>query len=389
MTTPAGKTPALTQKGMDLLMDPKRIRVGQTPADVIYTEGTLRLLHYRPRTAQRHAVPVLIVYALVNRPYILDLLPGRSVVEILTAGGLDVYLIDWGTPGPSDQWKTLHQYVNGYIHRCVQQVKEAAGAEQVTLFGYCQGGTLATIYTALHPKEVKSLMVMASPFGLNGAQASDGLLLFWSDPRYFNVDKLVDAYGNIPVWLLNTTFQWLKPVQNMVDKYVRFAEDLAARRADDQKIEMFLAMEKWISDGIPHPGEAFREFVKGVYQQNLLVQHRLQVGGRVVNLKNIQCPVFNIVADQDHLVPPALSLALNEAVGSRECETVRFPTGHVGLSVGSLARKELWPRAVRWLTQHSQNGAGTAPPSEAPSARQSKPSAGQKPTVKPPSTKKT
>ena len=363
MTTKTGRTTAaLTQKGMDLLMNPQEVRVGQTPSEVIYTENTLRLLHYTSQTAHRHPVPILIVYALINRPYILDLLPGRSVVESLVAGGLDVYLIDWGAPGAGDQWNTLDRYINGYIHRCVRKVKEATGAEQVNLFGYCQGGTFAAIYTALHPEEIKNLVVMASPFGLNGAEETDGLLSLWSNPKYFDVDKLVDAYGNIPVWMLNSTFQLLKPVQNLLDKYVRFAEDLAEQRADDGKVEMFLAMEKWIADGIPHPGEVYREFVKGIYQQNLLVQNRMRVGGRVVNLTKIQCPVFNIVAAQDHLVPPPMSLSFSEAVGSQQVETVTLPTGHVGLSVGSLAKKELWPRAIRWLTEHSQNGAGTRTP---------------------------
>ncbi len=378
------KTNGLTKKGMDLLMDPRQVRVGQTPSETIYSEDSLRLLHYRRETPSRHQTPVLIVYALVNRPYILDLIPGRSVVEILLAGGLDIYLIDWGTPGSGDQWKTLDRYINGYIHRCVQRVKEVTDAEQVTLFGYCQGGTFAAMYTALYQKEVKNLVVMAAPFGLNGAQQADGLLWLWSNPKHFDVDKLVDAYGNIPVWLLNHTFRLLKPVQNMADKYVRFVEGVAHQEMDDDQIELFFAMEKWINDGIPHPGEAFREFVKGIYQQNLLVQNRFRVGGRLVNLKKIRCPVFNIVAEQDHLVPPPLSLALNSAIGSTERETVQLRTGHVGLSVGSVARKELWPRAIRWLAEHSRNGArttGTAAPGPAAAA--------QKPTVKPPSTKKT
>lgn len=380
------KTNGLTKKGMDLLMDPRQVRVGQTPSETIYSEDSLRLLHYHRETPSRHQTPILIVYALVNRPYILDLIPGRSVVEILLAAGLDIYLIDWGTPGSADQWTTLDRYINGYIHRCVQRVKEATGAEQVTLFGYCQGGTFAAMYTALHPEEVRNLLVMASPFAMEGTWEYGGLLSFWSNPKYFDVDKFVDAYGNIPVWLLNQTFQLLKPVQNMVDKYVRFVEGVAHQEMDDDQIELFFAMEKWISDGIPHPGEVFREFVKGIYQQNLLVQNRFRVGGRLVNLKKIRCPVFNIVAEQDHLVPPPSSLALNDAIGSTDRETVQLRTGHVGLSVGSVGRKELWPRAVRWLAEHSGNGTrttGTAAPARPLAA------AAQKPTVKPPSTKKT
>ncbi len=342
---------ALSQRGAELLTQPRRVQVAQTPAEVIYREGKVRVLHYHPQTVQQSPIPLVIVYALVNRPYILDLLPGRSVVENLLAGGIDVYLIDWGTPDQADRWNSLNEYITGYIHRCIQSIKRLTDVSQVSLLGYCEGGTFSVIYTALRPDQVRNLALMATPVDFG---SEEGLLNFWSKPEYFDVDKMVDTFGNIPPWLLNSTFAMLKPLENTFDKYIRFGWSLGNQTANDASVELFLAMEKWLNDGIPHPGEAFRELIKGCYQENRLIRNEFKIGLRTVDLRRISCPVCNLIAKQDHIIPPQSSLALDQAISSRDQQDIEFPGGHVGMSVSGQARKLVWQPAVQWLQARSQ-----------------------------------
>lgn len=340
----------LSPKGVGLLSNPKSVKVGQTPHEVVYKKDSLTLKHYLPRTKRVASTPLLVVYALVNRPYILDLLPERSVVAQFLDGGIDLYLIDWGVPGEGERDRTLSDYISGSIHDCLQAVKHVAGSEQVSLFGYCQGGTFSAIYTALHPKEVKNLILLAAPFDFS----VNGLLNLWSKKTYFDVDKLVDTYGNIPASILNSAFIMLRPIYNGVDKYVQFSWSLSQNSTgSDEKIEMFCAMEKWLSDGIPHPGEVFREFVKGCYQDNLLIQNKMRVGKERVNLKNIQCPVLSLIAEGDHIIPPESSRAIHDGIASTDQTVLGFASGHVGLTVGAGARKTVWPKAVQWLVERS------------------------------------
>lgn len=336
-------------KGLKLgLVNQPEIKVGTTPREVVFTENKLRLLHYIPVAEKTFPVPLIMIFALVNRPYILDLQPGKSVVEVLLKGGIDVYLIDWGIPGDEDKHLNLDFYINRYIRNVVDKVKKISGSDKVSILGYCMGGTMSAMYTSLYPKDVKNLIVMTT--GIDFKASSSGLLNLWGDKSYFNVDKLVDAYGNVPAEYLQSVFLFMKPIENLVTKYVNFYE-----RLDDEKLlENFLAMEKWLNDNIPVSGEVFREFIKYGYQENLLVQNKLKIKGKVVNLRKIECPVLNLIAEKDHLVPPATSIILENLISSKDKETIVFPTGHIGLSVSSKSLKELWPRVAKWLAERSK-----------------------------------
>lgn len=340
----------VSSAGLALLCSPRSVKVGRTSAQVVYHEGKVRLLHYLPQAAEVSPIPVVLVYALVNRPYILDLLPGRSVVEHFLKGGLDLYLIDWGVPDHAERWRTLADYITGYLHHCVERTKELTGAEAVSLFGYCQGGTFAAIYTALYPESVKNVILLAAPIDFG---VEEGLLHFWSKKEYFDVDKVVDTFGNIPPWVLNNTFVMLRPVYYLFDKYASFGWSVMQNQADDAAVEEFLAIEKWLADGIPHPGETFREFVKACYQENRLIRNELKIGSCLVDLRRITCAVCNIVPEQDHVIPPQSSLAFNHIISSQDKECILFPSTHLGASVGGRAAVELWPRVVQWLQARS------------------------------------
>jgi len=324
----------------------QRVRKGATPSEVVYEEDHIKLLHYIQNEPPRHATPLIFVFALVNRPYVLDLRVGRSVVSHFVKQGFDTYLVDWGYPTQAHRHLTTDDHVNGYLSNIVDFVRERAESEKASLLGYCMGGTLSTIFTALHQERVKNLILMAAGIDFS---TREGLLNLWTRPEYFDVDKFVDAFGNCPADFLQATFQLLKPVQNLIEKPINFFENLE----NDKFVDEFLTMETWLNDNIAVPGEVYREFVKYLYQQNLLVQNRLPVGPHVVNLKKIKCPVLNIMAKNDDLVPCAQSLPFNDLISSTDRKSIVVPAGHIGLAVGSKAQREVWPEACTWLAERS------------------------------------
>jgi polyhydroxyalkanoate synthase len=333
-----GALPKIPEKAL-------RVRVGTTPHDVVYEESSLKLLHYRNENVAFQE-PILICYALVNRPYILDLQPERSVVRQLLKRGFSVYLIDWGIPTAADRTMRLHDYVCGLMKNAAAFVCEHAGVPAFNLLGYCMGGTMSTMFTALYPEMVRNLILMAAPIDFAG---DESLLHVWTQEKYFDVDRLVDAYGNCPAPLLQNAFQMMKPVTNYIDKYATFWESMH----DDNYLENYFAMERWGQDNIPVAGETFREFVKCLYQRNQLVKGEFRLKDTPVRLERITCPLLLLAAEHDHLVTPASTLGIEPYVRSPEVKKMIIHAGHVGLAVSSKAHRQFWPEAVEWIADHS------------------------------------
>lgn len=340
---------------LEVFLKTPEFSVGTTPSEVVYTEDDMRLLHYIPLVKKLHPVPVLIVYALVNRYYILDLQPDKSVVRKLLEDGLDVYIIDWGYPSGVDRYLTIDDYVNGYLENAVEKVKELSGAEKISLFGVCQGGTFSVMYSSLHPENIRNLATMVTPVDFD---TDDGLLHVWA--KGLDVDKIVDAYGIVPGNLLNTGFLLTDPFRVLIGKYVGLFEklegngdDVHDERANEETVKNFLRMEKWIFDGPDQAGEAYRQFIKDCYQKNLLIKNEMVLNGRKIDLKNITMPLLNVMGEYDHLVPIAASKPLNDAVASTDKEIMVFPTGHIGMFVSSKSQREICPKISSWLRSRS------------------------------------
>ena len=334
------KLPLLWQKA-------QKVKKGATPSEVVYEEDRLKLLHYVSDEPPKFKTPLVFVFALVNRPYILDLLPQKSVVRHFVDAGFDTYLIDWGAPTHAERHHTLSTYVDGYIRNVIDFVCERNGSEQASILGYCMGGTMSSMFAALYPEKVANLMLLAAGIDFS---TKDGLLNLWTEADTFDVDAFVDAYGNCPAEFLQGSFLMLKPIANLLQKPIGLME----RLDDDKFIEEFFTMETWLNDNVAVPGEVYRAFVKYLYQQNLLVKNQLPVGRHVVNLKNITCPILNLMATKDDLVPCAQSEPFNDLVGSLDRKTIKFPAGHIGLAVGSRAQRDLWPQACEWLAERSE-----------------------------------
>ncbi len=352
----AEKAQTRAQKAPDVLLGPLDTGIATTPYDVVYEEDRVKLKHYRPiptkdRTLSTNLTdifgeqvklktPLLVVYALINRETMLDLQPGRSVVHSFLNSGIDLYMADWGYPSRKDRYLTIDDHVNGYMDDMVEVIRQRHNISKINLMGICMGGTFCVIYSALHSEKIKNLITTVTPTNFDTDQ---GLLNIWM--KDIDVDRMVSTYGNMPGDLMNFGFLLLNPARLMIDKYVGFSEHM-----DDKSfVENFIRMEKWIFDSPDVPGETFRQFVKDCYQKNLLIQNKMEVGGKRIDLKKITMPLLNFYGKYDHLVPPAACELLTSRVGSKDTEDICLDTGHIGIYVSSKCQKEFAPKIAAWL----------------------------------------
>ncbi|MCR6496130.1 class III poly(R)-hydroxyalkanoic acid synthase subunit PhaC [Thermomonas sp. S9] len=321
------------------------VHVGATAREEVWRDGKVVLYRFRGARAPTARVPILIAYALVNRPYMVDLQDDRSLVKGLLARGEDVYIIDWGYPDRSDRFLTLQDYIERFLGGAIEHLCRAHGLPAIHLLGICQGGAFSLCYAALHPERVKNLITMVTPVDFH---TPDNMLSNWN--REIDVDLLVDTLGNVPADMMNFTYLMLKPWRLFAQKYVGMLDILDDRKA----MEDFLRMEQWIFDSPDQAGEAFREFSKQFFQENRFVTGGAKVGDREVHLGLVEMPVLNIYAEQDHLVPPDASRALRTLCGSRDYTEYSFRGGHIGIYVSGRAQKDV-PQAIHdWLAQRSR-----------------------------------
>lgn len=330
--------------GLETLREVGDTSYGATKKEAVYTDGKLTLYRFRGEDKPTAKVPLLIVYALVNRPYMVDLQNDRSLVKNLLARGEDVYIIDWGYPDASDRFLTLEDYIERFIDGCVDHLRREHGLEKINLLGICQGGAFSLCYAALHPDKVRNLITMVTPVDFH---TEDNMLSNWT--RELDVDLFVDTLGNVPADMMNWCYLTLKPFRLFVQKYVGMADVLD----NVNELENFLRMERWIFDSPDQAGEAFRQFIKQFYQGNGFVEGGIEIGGRAVSLQDVTMPVLNIFAEQDHLVPPDASRPLKYLAGTKDYSELSFKGGHIGIYVSGRAQREV-PTAIHdWLAKRA------------------------------------
>ncbi len=327
-----------------------RAAIAQTPKQLVWTLNKAKLYRYVPVVPEekRHPVPLLLVFALMNRPYILDLRPGHSFVEFMVKQGYDVYLLDWGSPGPEDKNLKFDDYVLDYMPRAIRKLKAISGVEEFSLLGWCIGAILTTMYAAMLPEDgLRNLILLTAPL----AFPENGDLTFkrWIDERYFDVEKLLQAFGNMPAEMLEYGARALKPVDNYILNYLRLWDNLD----NPQVVDAWHAMNTWVTDNIPMAGAAFRQLIVDLYRHDRLMQGTMMLRGQRVDLSRIQANLLTIIADGDHITPSCQSEPIMEKVNSTDKELFRVRGGHIGIMAGSGASKTTWPHIEHWLTKRS------------------------------------
>ena len=312
------------------------------PRELVYEDRRMRLFRYP--AAQPQPIPMLIVYALVNKPYMLDLAPEKSFIRALGGQGIEIYLSEWKEPVRMARQPSLAEYVTGSIRNAVACVNERHGRQGVNLMGICQGGTLSLIYTALYPETVRNLITVVTPLDFHA-----GNNLFTHLSRHTDTAKVSDILGTLPGDMLNIGFLQFKPFELMIGKYLGML-DLVD---DPEKLDFFMRMEQWIYDGQGLSGPAWHKFIKDCYQENRLVNNEMELGGVKIDLASITCPVLSATADKDHLVPLASSEAIGKVIRSQDYTHLRFTVGHIGMFVSEAMKKKVTPAIGQWLIKHN------------------------------------
>lgn len=321
--------------------------LGTTPRETVHVQGTLKLHHYRPICDSVYRTPVLVVTSIVNQPYILDLVPGQSMVESLLQRGYDVYLIEWGRPRREHSVLTLEDLVTDRLPACVDRVLEHSGERSLTMLGYCLGGFLAALYAARPPARqetaLRNLICMATPVNSDGLES----LKAWMGEG-FDEEALLSEHGNVPAEWVQNTLRALRPLGKVAG-----AMNLLNQIDRQEVVQSNLRMGKWETDNLPFPGGIFRQLVRDFLRANALMRGEFPLGGEPVNLNRIKVPFLHVLAQEDHITPYASSSDLVRLVGSVDKEEIVLKGGHVGLVAGRGAQTRTWPALDTWLSARS------------------------------------
>ncbi|HXY74305.1 MAG TPA: alpha/beta fold hydrolase [Dehalococcoidales bacterium] len=328
----------------DLLSQINNVNVDVAPSkyEVIDKLDIFKLVHYFPLTEKKYSTPILIVCSFINRPYVLDLHEDISVIQKYLKAGFDVYSVDWGYPTHADKFLDLDDYVD-FIDRCVSEVQHRNSVSKVTLHGYCLGGTLTTVYAALYGRNVKNLILQAAPIDFD----TTNTVALWA--KTLDPAKIVDIYHVMPGEFLNVGFLLLDPLNLLLGKYENLLDMISS-----EGIASFLRMEQWIFDSPSVPGEAFQQFIKQWYQDNLIIKGKFEVLGQNVDLKDINVPVLVLAARFDHIVPPSSQKAIINLISSKDKDVFEIDKGHIGLTTSKDCHRRFWPKVVEWIQHRSE-----------------------------------
>jgi polyhydroxyalkanoate synthase subunit PhaC len=328
----------------------EQVEIATTPKEEILRTDKVTLYRYRPLTEPQISTPVLIVYSLIGRHTMTDLQEDRSLVRNLLSKGVDLWVVDWGNPSRADRWLSIDDYVSGYIDDCVTAMMELTGAQKVNLLGICEGGVFTLAYAALEPDRVNTLALLITPLDFHAdetdEQVEKGFINVWTRSlTKDDVDRMIEVWGVLPGEFMGAIFSMLTPIRSTT----KYNLDLLDVADDDRKLLNFLRMEKWLADRPHHPGEAAKEWLKDLYQDNKLINNAWQLGGREVDLTCVTMPVLNIFALEDHIIPPATSRVLGNKIGTADYTELGLPGGHIGLFVSGKSQGIVGNSVVDWL----------------------------------------
>ena len=347
-------------KNLASLMTRPRPPVGSTPADVVHRENKWRLLHYRanPNAPKKYDTPILLVPSLINRHYVMDLLPGKSMAEDLVKMGHDVYCIDWGTPGDEDRFVTFDDVCDKYLGRAIRKVAGTSPRNKTHVLGYCLGGTLSVVHAAARPEHIASLLLLAAPV----AFAEAGPMAVWTRSPQFKVSDIVDGFGNVPWQLMQGAFHMLRPTLNLAK-----AVGVIDRAANDEFLDGFLAIETWGNDNVSFPGACYEEYIERLYRADALMNDTMTLSAVPAKLSNLKMPICCVVFGHDNIVPKESAAVLLDRVSSEDKTLLDLPGGHVGAVVSKAAQRGLWPKmSAFWAARDAEPKLVVAAPEPAP-----------------------
>jgi polyhydroxyalkanoate synthase len=318
----------------------KGLKPGCCDYEVVLDDWLFKLLHFKSQPKLK--TPVVISYAFINRPFVLDLHEDVSVVKLMLEAGLDVWMIDWGYPRLADRHLKISDYID-FIDDCVDFVRQARKVDKVTVHGYCLGTTLAVIYTTIHPEKIRNLVIQTPPIDFD----THNTLAMWV--KSIEPEKISRGFWNVTGDFLNLAFMLVDPVKLVVGKY----QSLIDNMNDEKFVKDFFYMDHWIFDSPAVPGKVFEEYVTKWYHKNEIIKGEFQIDGKKVDINKIKMPILVIAAEKDHITPPEGVTSFFERIPSKDKKMLLSEKGHIGLTVSRSSHARIWPEVIRWIVERS------------------------------------
>jgi polyhydroxyalkanoate synthase len=312
---------------------------------VAWQGGSTRLLDYsrapeaKARKGGKPGPALLIAPSLVNRGYVLDLMPERSMLRALAADGFRPYLIEWGTPGAAEAGIDLDAYILDRLGQCLDTVRDETGTKPV-LVGYCMGGLLALALALRRQEDLSGLALLATPWDFHADGGTQSRLAAGLMAPWF---PLFETMGGVPVDVLQMFFASLDPLLAL-RKFLAFSDC----EPDSERAEAFVALEDWLNDGVMLPAAVARTCIHGWYAENTPARGAWRVGGAPVRPQEVTLPTLAVVPQKDRIVPPASARALADALP--DARVLIPPAGHIGMVVGGKRRTHLWKPLAQWIS---------------------------------------
>ncbi len=313
--------------------------------DVVAHVSGMKLLRFKKKPILEAdcgvRTPLFIIPSMINRYYVLDLLPGKSLIEYFLDRGIDVYLLDWGVPLDEDNWLSFEELITHRLDYFVDLALSDSKKSKINLFGHCLGGTLSAIYSVLFQEKINGTLLLTAPIDFEHG----GKLGYWVN-QGFNPENVTKAYGHMPWWVLQSSFQMLKPMLPW-----QKLEKIVKEFKNPEFMKNFWALEVWSQDNVSFPGRCFVTIIDELYKKNALAKGLLKVGSQPVLLGQLKGPVLNIAATDDHIVLFNSTLQNYHLDNGAELESISAQGGHISALLGSRAQKTLWPQLIEWFSK--------------------------------------
>lgn len=302
-----------------------------TPSRIIHRDGSLKVKHYSSWQSPARGT-VVIFPSLINRPYVLDLGRGRSLIGHLVKSGFEVMLLDWGRPTQKERDLGLKQLLEDRVPRALHSIRgfsQSPKGSPISLIGHCLGGNLALNFIEKHPADFDRLVLLTTPIDTQ----NDALLTKWAQIPEWDPKLFARVFEFIPWTTLQASFLLQRPSLTP-----RRWTQLLSRLGDRDFRESWLQMEIWSNDGVSFPSQLFQDLLIPLYREN------------VMNRKSeIALPIFSLIAKDDHIVPTESALAIERTHQNCRHEIHVAKGGHVGAVIAARTRREIWPKLTEFL----------------------------------------
>ena len=322
--------------GKPLKVDRSDFTVGETlaatPGKVVFRNALIELIQYAPQTETVHAVPLLLSPPWINKYYVMDLAPGRSLVEWAVQQGRTVFCISYLNPDEAMRDLTMDDYASLGVLAAAEVVREITDSEKVDLVGLCLGGAMAAMAASYLADETPFNTVTLLNTLLD--YTDPGALGPFIDPATLSrLEARMDRRGYLPGEDMAQTFDHLRP-NDLIFNYV------ASRWLKGEPPPAFDILA-WNEDSTRMPATMHSTYLRSLYERNDLATGNLSLLGRRLDLSRVTSDIYVVGAINDHIVPWTASYAGSRLLGGN-VRYVLSSGGHIAGVVNPPSPKGWW-----------------------------------------------